>query len=192
MSRFRFRFGSSNDAIPSPLRRFGLSAKGYWTADNSTRAWLLTVSLVAVVLASLAITYGINLWNRHFFDALQAKNAPVAVHQAMVFPLLIGAYLIVCVFAMWARVSMQRTWRAWVNDHLLKRWLARGRVYKLELIGGDHQNPERRTNDDLRIATDMPVDFVSGFGTSLLPAGTFITVLWSVGGSLSLETGGGS
>src|SRR3954447_8935522 len=192
MSRFSVRFGSSDDAIPSPLRRFSRSAKGYWTADNSTGAWLLTVSLVAVVLASLAITYGINLWNRHFFDALQAKNAPVAIHQGLVFPLLIGAYLIVCVFAMWARMSMQRTWRAWVNDHLLKRWLARSRFYKLELVGGDHQNPEHRINDDLRIATDMPVDFVSGFVTSLLSAATFITVLWSVGGSLTLETGGGS
>ena len=192
MSRFSVRFGSSDDAIPSPLRRFSLSAKGYWTADNSTRAWLLTVSLVAVVLASLAITYGINFWNRHFFDALQAKNAPVAIHQGLVFPLLIGAYLIVCVFAMWARMSMQRTWRAWVNDHLLKRWLARSRFYKLELVGGDHQNPEHRINDDLRIATDMPVDLVSGFVTSLLSAATFITVLWSVGGSLTLEIGGGS
>ena len=181
-----------DDAIPSPLRRFSLSAKGYWTADNSTGAWLLTVSLVAVVFASLAITYGINFWNRHFFDALQAKNAPVAIHQGLVFPLLIGAYLIVCVFAMWARMSMQRTWRAWVNDHLLKRWLARSRFYKLELVGGDHNNPEHRINDDLRIATDMPVDFVSGFVTSLLSAATFITVLWSVGGSLTLETGGGS
>src|SRR3954468_6918484 len=176
----------------SPLRRFSRSAKGYWTGDRSGGAWLLTVSLLAVVFASLGITYGINLWNRHFFDALEAKNASVATRQAVLFPLLIGAYLIVCVFAMWARMSMQRTWRAWVNDHLLQRWLARSRFYKLELIGGDHKNPEHRINDDLRIATEMPVDFVSGFVTSLLSAATFISVLWSVGGSLTLETGGGS
>jgi putative ATP-binding cassette transporter len=176
----------------SPLRRFSRSAKGYWTGDRSGGAWLLTVSLLAVVFASLGITYGINLWNRHFFDALEAKNASVATRQAVLFPLLIGAYLVVCVFAMWARMSMQRTWRAWANDHLLQRWLARSRFYKLELIGGDHKNPEHRINDDLRIATEMPVDFVSGFVTSLLSAATFISVLWSVGGSLTLETGGGS
>ncbi|WP_291603607.1 ABC transporter ATP-binding protein/permease [Bradyrhizobium sp.] len=149
--------------------------------------WLLTVSLTAVVLASLGITYGLNLWNRHFYDALEARNASGALHQALLFPVLVTLYLIVCVFAMWARMTMQRTWRAWLNDHMLKRWLANSRFYKLELIGGDHNNPEHRINDDLRIATEMPVDFVSGFVTSLLSAATFIAVLWHVGGALTLE-----
>jgi putative ATP-binding cassette transporter len=150
------------------------------------------VSLGAVVFASLGITYGINLCNRHFFDALEAKNASVAIHQAVLFPLLVALYLVLCVFAMWARMTMQRTWRAWLNDHLLQRWLARSRFYHLELVGGDHKNPEHRINDDLRIATDMPVDFVSGFVTALLSAGTFIAVLWIVGGSFTLETSGRS
>jgi putative ATP-binding cassette transporter len=187
-----FRCGpiTSAEATPSRLRRFSRSAKGYWVGRGSGRAWLLTVSLIAVVFASLGITYGINLWNRHFFDALEAKNASVAIHQALLFPLLVGLYVVLCVFAMWARMSMQRTWRAWLNDHLLRRWLASSRFYKLELIGGDHKNPEHRINDDLRVAADMPVDFVTGFVTSLLSAATFIAVLWIVGGSLTVESGG--
>src|SRR5215210_8479376 len=189
-SHLRWNSPAPAVATPSRLRRFSRSAKGYWTGCGSATAWLLTVSLVAVVFASLGITYGINLWNRHFFDALEAKNASVAIHQALLFPLLIGLYVVVCVFAMWARMSMQRTWRAWLNDHLLQRWLASSRFYKLELIGGDHKNPEHRINDDLRIAADMPVDFVTGFVTSLLSAGTFIAVLWMVGGSFTLEIGG--
>src|SRR5256714_866203 len=178
------------EATPSRLRRFSRSAKGYWTARGSRETWLLTVSLIAVVFASLGITYGINLWNRHFFDALEAKNASIAIHQALLFPLLIGLYVVLCVFAMWARMSMQRTWRAWLNDHLLRRWLASSRFYKLELIGGDHKNPEHRINDDLRVAADMPVDFVTGFVTSMLSAATFIAVLWIVGGSFTVEIGG--
>src|SRR3954470_19014570 len=178
------------EATPSRLRRFSRSAKGYWVGRGSGRAGLLTWTPFGVVFASLGITYGINLWNRHFFDALEAKNASIAIHQALLFPLLIGLYVVLCVFAMWARMSMQRTWRAWLNDHLLRRWLASSRFYKLELIGGDHKNPEHRINDDLRIAADMPVDFVTGFVTSLLSAGTFIAVLWIVGGSFTLETGG--
>lgn len=180
------------EATPSRLSHFSRSAKGYWAGRGSGRAWLLTVSLVAVVFASLGITYGVNLWNRRFFDALEAKNASVAIHQALLFPLLVGLYLVLCVFAMWARMTMQRTWRAWLNDHLLQRWLGRSRFYKLELIGGDHKNPEHRINDDLRIATDMPVDLVTGFVSSLLSAGTFIAVLWIVGGSFTLEAGGRS
>jgi vitamin B12/bleomycin/antimicrobial peptide transport system ATP-binding/permease protein len=193
MSRFSgVRHGPRHAAERSPSRlgRFCRSARGYWVGRRAGLAWLLTVSLTGVVFASLGVTYGINVWNRHFYDALEAKIAPVAIHQALLFPLLVGFYLTLCVFAMWARMTMQRTWRAWLNDHLLKRWLAQSCFYKLELVGGDHKNPEHRINDDLRIATDMPVDFVTGFVTALLSAGTFIVVLWNVGGSLTLDISG--
>jgi putative ATP-binding cassette transporter len=150
----------------------------------------VTASLTAVVFASLGITYSLNLWNRHFFDALEAKNGPVALRQTMLFPLLVGLHLLLCVFAMWARMTMQRSWRAVINDDLVRRWLAKSRFYRLELVGGDHANPEQRINDDLRIATDMPVDFVTGLITSLLSAATFIVVLWSVGGTLNVDFGG--
>jgi vitamin B12/bleomycin/antimicrobial peptide transport system ATP-binding/permease protein len=64
--------------------------------------------------------------------------------------------------------------------------------YKLELVGGDHKNPEHRINDDLRIASEMPVDFVTGFLTALLSALTFVAVLGSVGGSLTVAFPGGA
>jgi putative ATP-binding cassette transporter len=171
------------------LLRFCKAARAYWTGRESRRAWLLTISLTAVVCASLGITYGFNLWNRQFFDALEAKNASVAQHQALLFPILIAIHVVLCVFAMWARMTMQRTWRAFVNDDLLQGWLGNNRFYQLELVGGDHHNPEHRINDDLHIATEMPVDFVTGLVTSLLSAGTFIVVLWTVGGALPFSIG---
>lgn len=171
------------------LRRFWLGARGYWAGPGSGKAWVVTISLGVVVLVSLGITYGINLWNRHFFDALGAKNGAGAFHQALLFPLIVGFYLVLCVFAQWARMTMQRTWRAWVNGHLLQRWLANGRFYRLELVDGDHKNPEHRINDDVRIATEMPVDFVTGFVTSALSAVTFIAVLWGTGGALKIHAG---
>jgi putative ATP-binding cassette transporter len=88
-------------------------------------------------------------------------------------------------------MTLQRTWRAFVNDRLLDRWLTRSHFYQLELIEGDHKNPEHRINDDVRVAAEMPVDFVSGFVTSVLSAATFFAVLWSVGGAITLPVGGG-
>jgi hypothetical protein len=41
---------------PHPLRRFFHSASGYWTLQPARAAWIVTVSLVAVVLVSLGIT----------------------------------------------------------------------------------------------------------------------------------------
>ncbi len=185
------RFTGKTDRSLARLARFWATARDYWQPGQSRIAWPLTISMTAVVLASLTITYGFNLWNRHFFDALQAKSTAVALHQALLFPLLVGGYVAMCVFAMWARMTMQRTWRAFVNDRLLDKWLKRSRYYQLELIDGDHKNPEHRINDDVRIATEMPADFVTGFITAVLSAATFFAVLWSVGGAITLPFAGG-
>ncbi|MES2907266.1 MAG: ABC transporter ATP-binding protein/permease, partial [Pseudomonadota bacterium] len=70
------------------------------------------------------------------------------------------------------------------------RWLRNGHYYQLNLISGDHGNPEYRIAEDLRIATDAPVDFVHGVMTASISALTFITVLWTIGGSLTLPFNG--
>jgi putative ATP-binding cassette transporter len=85
-----------------------------------------------------------------------------------------------------ARMTTQRRWRAWLASHVVDRWLANGRYYQLNLVPGDHQNPFA---EDLRIATDAPVDFCAGVLHALLSAITFIVVLWSIGGPLSVPVG---
>ena len=49
---------------------------------------------------------------------------------------------------------------------------------------GDHENPEFRIGDDVRIATESPVEFATGMISAFLSAATFIVVLWTIGGTL--------
>jgi vitamin B12/bleomycin/antimicrobial peptide transport system ATP-binding/permease protein len=67
------------------------------------------------------------------------------------------------------------------------RWLKNGRHYQLNLLGGGHKNPEYRIADDLRIATEAPIDFATGVITASLSAVTFVVVLWSIGGALTVH-----
>jgi putative ATP-binding cassette transporter len=85
---------------------------------------------------------------------------------------------------------LQRRWRAWVSSRITDRWLTNGRYYQLNLVPGDHANPEYRIADDVRIATESPVDFVSGVAQAFLSAATFIVVLWTIGGALDVSVGG--
>jgi putative ATP-binding cassette transporter len=87
-------------------------------------------------------------------------------------------------------MSMQRRWRSWLTHHLLDRWLKNGRYYQLNLVTGDHKNPEYRIADDVRVATESPVEFAAGVTTAVLSAATFIAVLWTIGGSLSFDLAG--
>jgi vitamin B12/bleomycin/antimicrobial peptide transport system ATP-binding/permease protein len=73
---------------------------------------------------------------------------------------------------------------------VLDRWLAKGRHYQLNLVAGDHRNPEYRISDDLRLAVDAPVDFATGIFAAVASAITFMGVLWFIGGALTFEIAG--
>ena len=172
------------------LRRFWTSGVGFWRRGGRRQAWLLTIGLVAIIVANLAVQYGINVWNRNFFDALEKKDAAAVFTQGLIFPPLAAASVLLGVLAVFFRMTTQRTWRHWLSDHVVDAWLAKGRYFQLNLVSGDHKNPEYRIAEDLRQATDAPVDFAVGLLTAFLSASTFIVVLWTIGGSMSFEIGG--
>jgi putative ATP-binding cassette transporter len=110
--------------------------------------------------------------------------------QALRFVPLAAASLTLTVVSVWARMTMQRTWRAWLSNHLYDYWLKDDRYVRLRFVAGDHDSPEFRIAEDARIATDLPVDLVLGLFQSLLNAVTFIGILWSVGDGLPIDLGG--
>ena len=171
------------------MRRFWASARGFWGRAGPRGAWVLTVSLLILIALQIFVQYRINVWNRSIFDALQIRDSGAVLFQALIFPVLAAASVVLAVGAVFARMTTQRRWRAWFSSHVVDRWLANGRYYQLNLVPGDHQNPEGRIAEDLRIATDAPVDFCAGVLQAVLSALTFIAVLWSIGGPLSFRVG---
>jgi vitamin B12/bleomycin/antimicrobial peptide transport system ATP-binding/permease protein len=83
------------------------------------------------------------------------------------FPIMVASVFF-NVMQVYGRMTLQRRWRAWLNDHLVGRWLTGGHYYHLNLVSGDHQNPEFRIADDVRVATESPVDFVTGVVSAAL------------------------
>ncbi|MGY4317327.1 ABC transporter ATP-binding protein/permease [Bradyrhizobium sp. JR3.5] len=174
------------------LTRFWITAHGYWGRNGDRLAWLFTIGLLLLIVANVAVQYGINVWNRAIFDAIEKRDSASVFHlTAIFFPLAIGSVLL-GVAQVFGRMGIQRRWRAWLTNAVVSRWLASGRYYQLNLVDGDHKNPEYRIAEDLRIATDSPVDFIAGVTSALLSAVTFIVVLWTIGGALTLTLGGSS
>jgi vitamin B12/bleomycin/antimicrobial peptide transport system ATP-binding/permease protein len=172
------------------LRRFWKGVTGFWLEGGDRLSWVLLTAIFATVLLSLATSYGINIWNRGIFDALERRDADTVVFWSIVYFPLLAASVCLVIAQVYARMTMQRRWRAWLNNYLLDRWLTNGRYYQLNLIGGDHKNPEYRIADDVRVATEAPVEFVIGITTAVLSAVMFIAVLWTIGGALSFHLGG--
>lgn len=170
--------------------RFWRTASGFWTGQRKREAWFLTLTLLAVILGQLFIQYRLNVWNREVFDALEKRDIKMVGWFALMFVPLALAAVAFNVASVWGRLTTQRAWRAWLTDHQIDRWLRNGRYYQLNLVRGEHQNPEFRIADDTRIATESPVDFAFGVTTAVLTAITFIGVLWAVGGALSFDWNG--
>lgn len=172
------------------LKRFWMSARGFWGNSGHRIAWFGSVGLLLLIVFYVAVQYGINLWNRKIFDAIEKRDSATVLWLSAAFFPLAFTSVALGVAQVFARMGIQRRWRAWLTDNVVSRWLNHGRYYQLNLVAGDHKNPEYRIAEDLRIATDAPVDFIAGVTSALLSAATFIVVLWTIGGALSVSLAG--
>ncbi len=172
------------------LKRFWISARGFWSRRGDKLAWVFTLGLLTMIGINVAIQYGVNVWNRGIFDAIEKRDASTVYSLASIFPFLVLGSVFIVTAQVYVRMRIQRRWRSWLTKVLVGRWIANGRYYQLNLIEGDHKNPEARLSEDMRIATEAPVDFVSGVIAAFVSASTFIVVLWTIGGALTLSIGG--
>ena len=163
--------------------RFWESASGFWRGLRAWRIWLLCGALVGIVALQLYVQFRLNYWNRDFFDALEGRNPLRLRNQAILLIPLCGASVTLAVTSVWGRMRVQRKWREWLTKHLIDYWVDNDRYAALALIQEDQKIiPEYRIAEDVRIATDAPIDFALGLVSSLFTAIIFIQVLWNVGG----------
>jgi vitamin B12/bleomycin/antimicrobial peptide transport system ATP-binding/permease protein len=174
----------------SSFLRFLSSAVGFWKGGSARLSWPLTIALMAVAFAQLAIQYLLNYWNRDFFNALERRDGALIRSEALIFLPLAFSSIALAVASVWGRMTMQRKWRQWLTTYLIDFWLTKDRYRRLRLVSGEYQNAEYRISFDARIATEAPVDLALGLLTSALTALVFLQVLWSVGGNLTFMLSG--
>jgi vitamin B12/bleomycin/antimicrobial peptide transport system ATP-binding/permease protein len=70
--------------------------------------------------------------------------------------------------------------------------MASGRHYQLGMIPGGHDNPDGRIAEDIRVATESAVDLAQSLLYCVLLLVTFVSVLWSLSGTVHLTLGSSS
>ena len=150
------------------------------------RAWILTIAVLVLLVANLAAALAVNLWTKFFFDALEQKDTRtvlLSIGLALILAVLSGASF---VGGLHARMRLQVRWRQWLTRTLIKRWLADRHFYQLSVLAKEADNPEARIAEDGRIAIELLVDLSLGVLNAVLAAVSFISILWVVGGSLTV------
>ena len=159
---------------------------GFWSGQTRARAWLLTIFVLAFLLANLGSALAVNFWTKYFFDALERRDTD---HVLLGIGLIVAIALASAagsVGLLQARLRLQVRWRQWLSRALIRRWLTDRHFYQLTIVQTEADNPEARIAEDGRLAIDLMVDFSLGLLNSLLAAASFIGILWVVGGSLTV------
>ncbi len=182
----------ASETIPkmSPFRAYWRLASGYFSGE---RGWLRRGAVAALLALSVAQTYvqvRINLWNADFFNALERKAVDDFIGHGLLFFVWLGLSASVSMAQLHLRMHLQVGWRRWLTRKMLKNWVASGRHYLLNFVPGDHDNPDQRIAEDVRVATETAVDFSIGLFDNLLLLVSFVGILWVISGTLMVSLGG--
>jgi len=180
-------------AEPRPeafLRRFWPLLGPFLLGKAGRAPPLLAAGLFFLTLLQVGVQVRFNLWNRDFFNALEARDSSAFMVQLGVFALLALAAMGVAVYQIYVKQLIQLRWRAWLTDQLAGAWLGEGRHYQLNFMGDPGaDNPDQRIAEDARIATEMAVEFAGGILTSAMMLVCFVGILWTLSGPLHVALG---
>ncbi|ALK07843.1 SbmA/BacA-like family transporter [Blastochloris viridis] len=172
------------------VSRFWSAALMFWRGRRAWVAWSLCAVLAVLVLAQIGVQFLLNYWNGRFFDALEKRDAAALMFEAKLFVPLAVTSVVLSATAVVVRMTTQRKWREAMTRYVVDLWLSDNRFQRIGHVNSGSENPEYRIAEDIRLATDAPVDLATALVSSVLTALTFFGVLWSVGGSLTVKAFG--
>jgi len=160
----------------------------YWTSEEKYSAWTLLLSVILLNLGNVYVGVRINEWNRAFYNALQAFDAPELFRQIGIFGILVACAVACSVSALYLNQWLQIRWRRWLTLRHLTAWLADRAYYKLQL-GSDADNPDQRISEDLNQFTGYVLTLSVGLISSFVSLLSFLAILWGLSGTANIPLG---
>lgn len=174
---------------PPPRRAVGQFvrlATPYWRSERKWTVRGATLLLFGLTLGQVALVIWTSYWNRGFFDALDARSLPNLLRQVAVFVLILALTMVVTALHMHVKRWLQLDWRRWLTGRMMDQWMTRARHYRLQFAEGEHDNPDQRIAEDIRIATESSISLAHSLVYSLLIGASFIDILLNVSGTANL------
>lgn len=165
-------------------------AGAFWHSENKSTIRSLTLALVALTVLQIAVAVIINHWSANLFNALEQRSMPGLFTQAGLFVLIFIANIGITSTHLKIKRRLQLDWRGWLTDKLIGQWMRDGRHYLVtHIAGGQHDNPDSRIAEDIRIATESAIDLLHSFFYSFLLLISFTQILWELSGTVTLDMG---
>lgn len=178
------------DTPHSSVRAFAAVASGYWTAPGYRLvAWMLTGGMLVLGVVNVGIALWLNIWNRDFFNALDKKDTARLLELVWVLAAIVVSAGVAVAIQLHVKRRLQINWRTWLSHVTVLRWLNSGRQYQLGLMDEEVDNPDGRIAEDIRVSTELAVEFAQSILQCVLQLVTFLSVLWVLSGDLPIRIG---
>ena len=164
--------------------------KPYWFSEERVQARALLALIVGLNLGLVYLEVLFNQWNNGFYNSLQNKDITAFYELLWRFAGLAAIFIIASVYQLYFNQMLQIRWRRWLTDRYLNDWIAGRTYYRMQLAGGDTDNPDQRIADDLAQFVDRTLNLTLGFMSAVVTLFSFLTILWGLSGAISFTLGG--
>ncbi len=157
--------------------------------ERKALAWLV-LGVVATIVSNNLMQIKLNDWQGLFYDALERRDWPGFVSEALHFLQIAGTLLVLVVFQTWGVEMIKVQIRSWLTRHLLDEWLTANHSWLLTFAGEVGANPDQRIHEDTRHLSELTADLGASLVQATLLLVSFIGVLWVLSEQVKFEIDG--
>ena len=165
----------------------------YWKSEEKWSAIGLLVAVVVLNLITVGLNVRFNTWYNDFYNTLQEYDWAQFWRQLAIFGVLAFLFIVVAVYSLYLRQILHIRWRRWLTDRFLRNWLGNQSYYRLQLNQvTTPDNPDQRISDDLDRFATITLALSLGLLSSFVTLVSFLSILWTLSGALTIPLGGGA
>lgn len=172
------------------LVQFIRLAGPFWNSENKTVIRRQTLALIILTIIQIGIAVVITAWSAALFNALEQHSMSGLWKQTALLILIFAASMAATATHLKIKRSLQVNWRSWLTERIIGQWMDKAHHYQVTHIqSANHDNPDGRIAEDIRIATEDAIMLCHSLFYSLLVLISFTTVLWSLSGKVIIDLG---
>ncbi len=152
----------------------------YYRSEDRWPGRLLLGAVVAMELATVALTVAFSYWYNAFYNALQDRNLNAFVKDILIFCALASVYTVVVVYQNYLNNFLQIRWRRWMTQTYLRQWLNTANHYRMQMLGDAADNPDQRIAEDLQQFVQNTLTIGLGLLNSVVSMFSFVIILWTL------------
>ena len=160
-------------------------ATPYFRSEEWPLALLLLVGAVGLTFGAVGAEVLFNDWNRRFYDALQNKDEATFWTEIKTFCWIAALFIAIYVTRAIVSPYLRLRWRRWLTRRYLAHWFDDRGYYRIELER-KIDNADQRIAEDLRLLGEYTMVLFLGFLQAVATLFSFIFILWTLSGPLSL------